>query len=176
MGRIIEEKGIFEALDAFGQLRRELPHIQFVIAGEGPALGALKARSQEAGFSDSVKFLGFATGDVKARALRDSSVFVLPSAWPEGLPVALLESMASGLPVIVSSAGAMSEIVKDGVNGFIVAPRDSRALYERMRLLASDPRLRGRIGRANRRYIEAHFGPQRQQEAMSRLYRGLLAG
>jgi glycosyltransferase involved in cell wall biosynthesis len=97
------------------------------------------------------------TGDVreerKTSLLQSASLFVLPS-HNEGLPIALAEGMAAGLPVISTPVGGIPEIIRNGYNGFLVPPGDADALADKLFILASDPQLRHTMGSRNREIAE----------------------
>lgn len=114
-----------------------------------------------------------------APALRDlyaqADVFVLPSRG-EGTPLAILEAMASGLPVIACAVGAVAEAVEDGVSGFLIAPDDTAALVTRLSALAADrPRLQG-MGAAARRRVEVRFDARQNYARLLAYLRHVLAG
>jgi glycosyltransferase involved in cell wall biosynthesis len=116
------------------------------------------------------------TGDLPAEELiqiyAESTVFVLPS-YHEGMPMTMLESMASGLPVVCTSVNAIPEVVRDGGNGFLIRPGDRDALADRILRLLEDPNLRERMGEAARAHIEAHHSLARQQEWLGEIYEKL---
>ena len=120
-----------------------------------------------------VRFLGVVTGPDKEAAFRRANCFVLPS-YAEGLPMAMLEAMAHGLPVIVTRVGAIPEVVTDGVEGFLIEPGDVAALADRLLRLASDADLRSRMGLAARRRVEAGYSLDRMVEGILAVYREIL--
>ena len=102
LSRFIREKGIYELLEAFKMLSLERDELRLVMAGDGPELNRMKLWIQENKLLDKVEFIGFLTGIEKAQTLADADIFVLPTYYGEGCPVALLEAMAAGLPIITT--------------------------------------------------------------------------
>jgi glycosyltransferase involved in cell wall biosynthesis len=112
-----------------------------------------------------VRFAGILIGRAKLEALRSADAFVLPS-YTEGLPNAMIEAMAAGLPVVVSAVGSVPDVVVHGVNGLLVSPRDGVSLEGAMRRILSSPELRLRLGREAHRVASERFAPE---SAASRL-------
>ena len=153
VGRLIERKGGVYLLKAFHELVRQPieRRSRLLIVGDGPERPLLQRYCKENGLDDSVEFLGH----VERRALpdlyRQASLFVLPTL-AEGMSNALLEALASGLPVVVSRAGAAG-LVQD--NGFVVTEADAPAVSAAMYRYLSDPALENRHGAASRRIAES---------------------
>ena len=142
--RLIAKKGLATSLRAFGEFARDFPKATLTIAGEGPQLEELRALSVELGIAARVSFAGFLSQE-KLRALfAESHLFLQPSELTgagdqEGVPNAMLEAMATGLPVLATMHGGIPEAVENGVSGLLVAERDHAALAEAMRALADAP-------------------------------------
>ena len=131
--RLIEKKGLDDALHAFAAFRRVHPLATFTIAGEGPLLGALERMRDELGLGESVRFAGFLKGADLCALYHEAHVFLHPSRITadqnqEGVPNAMLEAMATGLPVVATLHGGIPEAVRDGVTGVLVAERDREGL------------------------------------------------
>jgi glycosyltransferase involved in cell wall biosynthesis len=135
LGWVIKDKGIFELLDAFNQLQS--PSVRLWIAGDGPELEAAKAKVSELKLSEVVHFYGWVFNDQKMQLLKEADIFVLPS-YAEGMPNAVLEAMASGIPVVATTVGGIPDLIKDNVNGFLVKPGDANMLAEKITLLIND--------------------------------------
>lgn len=110
----------------------------------------------ELGCDTRVCLVGVLSGESKREALCSAACLVLPS-YAEGLPMAILEGMACGLPIIATSVGAVPEVITNGQEGFLIEPGDVPALAERMLRISSDPDLRKRMGQAARRRVEAEY-------------------
>ena len=170
-GRLVEVKGIEYLLRAVSLLHREFPALRLEIAGSGPLRETLEAEVERAGLQQHVKFLGWI--DDIGNVLPRWSVFVLPSL-DEGFPIAALDAMAAGIPVVATSVGGVPELIYDGISGCLVPPRDVDALASRIRSLLCDPALRMRIGAAGHTRVRDHFNPRQMIESMARLYDELL--
>jgi glycosyltransferase involved in cell wall biosynthesis len=153
VGRLDALKGHDTLVEAFRLLASSRPNIRLALVGDGRERGALEARVASAGLTARVSFIG-GTADV-ASYLRASDLFVLASNT-EGMPGALLEAMALGLPVVATSVGGTPEVVVDAVTGLLVPPRDSAALASAIGRLIDDPGLRCQMGlRARARATES---------------------
>jgi glycosyltransferase involved in cell wall biosynthesis len=172
LARLHEQKGHSYLLDAVAQLRREIPDVKALVVGDGELRPSLEQRTQALRLSDSVIFTGTRRDVPEILALLD--VFVLPSLW-EGLPIALLEAMAAGLPVVATRVGGVPEVVVDGETGLLVPPRDPDALSEAILTLLQDPDLRQKMGQAGQERVREYFSVERMVEETEALYERLLA-
>ena len=154
VGRLAPVKGVRVLLDAFGQALARGADLRLTVIGDGPDRPALQAMAGPLG--DRVRFTGYQSQDEVAAHLARSDLFVLAS-FAEGVPVVLMEAMASGLPVIATRIAGIPELVTDGESGRIVAPGDAAALTEAILHLAGDPGLRRRMGRAGRAAVARDF-------------------
>jgi glycosyltransferase involved in cell wall biosynthesis len=145
--------------------------IQVRIAGEGSEEASLKAAIENAGLLDVIRLVGHQK--IMRDFLRSLDVFVMPSD-NEGCPYALLEAMAVGLPAVVTNAGDMPVIVRDGIDGFVVERNDSRALTECIRRLASEPKLRESMGRNARQRACDEFSVATSMERTADVFIGLI--
>ncbi len=139
-------KGLPDAIAATARL----PKATLVVAGDGPERGALEELAKERGAN--VRFVGVVTGEEKAAHLRAADAFLhpsrpLPGGREEGVPNALLEAMAVGLPVVASRTGGIPSVVAHEESGLLTAPGDREALHEALARLADDRNLRRRLGR-----------------------------
>ena len=149
-----EQKGVTHLLDAAKDVLAEEPRTHLVIAGTGPLRGELEAKARAAGLTSNVHFIGYRS-DVPA-LIASFDAYVLPSLW-EGLPLALLEALAQGLPIVASRVGGVPEVVDHGVNGFLVPPADAKRLAEHLLRIRRDANLRKRMARASRDKFDAEF-------------------
>lgn len=127
MGWLEPFKGITDLIDAVGRFRDDLAGARFVICGGGSLSGAMLRAVDAAGLSEKFDFRGWVVGADKLAALAEADVLVLPSRR-EGMPNALLEAMASGLPVVATRVGAIEDTVADGAHGYLVDPENIYAL------------------------------------------------
>jgi CBS domain-containing protein len=149
VGRLVPQKDVGTLLDAFARLAAPA---QLLVVGDGPDRPALQRRAQP--FGSRVHFTGFVPHVQVPAVLRHVDMLVLPSLY-EDLSSALIEAMAAGLPVVATRVGGTADLVADGVNGLLVAPRDPAALAAainrgRIRLARSCPRCAGRLPASDR--------------------------
>ena len=156
VGRIATVKGIEVLLDAIGSLRTAHPDLHLTVVGDGPERPRLEKEAAERGLSEAVAFVGAKSQAEVAELLAVHDVFVLPS-FAEGVPVVLMEAMGSGLPVVATHVGGMTELIDDEVNGFLVRPFDADQLATRIGELVADPQLRQRLGDAGREKVLDEF-------------------
>jgi len=101
-----------------------------------------------------------------------TDMFVLPSLW-EGLPTAIIEAMAAGCPVVATAVAGTPEVVIDGETGFLVNPRDPKALAQKIRLLLQDQALCKKMGEAGAKRAREHFSLERMVQEYEALYKQL---
>jgi glycosyltransferase involved in cell wall biosynthesis len=171
VSRLIEQKGIPYALEAFKLIVDEFPAAHLVIAGDGDQRSALEAQAQTMLLGDRVHFLGWRE-DAQA-VLRGLDVLLMPSLW-EGFGLTLLEAMGARLPVVASHVSAIPEIVVHQETGFLTAPRDPEAIAYALRLLLSDPLLCKHMGLNGEDRLEAQFSVERMAEQTAALYARVL--
>jgi glycosyltransferase involved in cell wall biosynthesis len=165
-----EQKGIAFLLDAARQVLAREPAIRFLIAGDGPLRADLEAKARQMELGDRVVFLGYRR-DVPD-LISSYDAYVLPSLW-EGLPLALIEALAIGKPVVCTSVGGNPEIVEDAVNGFVVPPRDSAALADRILRLYKDRPFVDSVRQRNVEKFKQQFSLQSMVGAHERLFEEL---
>jgi glycosyltransferase involved in cell wall biosynthesis len=170
-GRLVELKGIEYLLSAAAELRREFPTLRVEIAGSGPQREKLEQAVAHAGLTGQVRFLGWI--DDLTSLLPRWDVFVMPSL-EEGFPIAAMDAMAAGLPVVATPVGGVPELIEDGKTGWLVPPRDAAALAARLRLLLSNPELRRSVGAAAYARVRDHFSAAPMTANFARLYDELL--
>ncbi|MGO8788530.1 MAG: glycosyltransferase family 4 protein [Terriglobia bacterium] len=170
-GRLVELKGIEYLLSAAAALRREFPALRVEIAGSGPQREKLEEAVVRMDLGGQVQFLGWI--DDLAPVLRRWDVFVMPSL-EEGFPIAALDAMGAGLPVIATSVGGVPELIEDGSTGWLVPPRDSEALASRLRLLLANPDFRVSMGAAGYERVRDRFSAAQMTESFAKLYDELL--
>jgi glycosyltransferase involved in cell wall biosynthesis len=171
LGRLEAAKGVFELLAAGARLAPEFPALRLVFGGEGDA-GAIRRRAAELGIGDRIELLGWIGPQEREAQLARAAVFCLPS-HAEGLPMSMLEAMASGRAVVASSVGGIPETIVDGDNGLLVPPRDEQALAGRLAQALRDENLRARLARGARATIEQYYSTEVVCGQLSALYREL---
>jgi glycosyltransferase involved in cell wall biosynthesis len=172
------EKGHEVLIDAAVHVLQRFPDASFEIVGGGPELEPLLAHAAARGVRHAFTFLGH-RDDVPAR-LADADIFVLPSR-SEAFPNAVLEAMATGLPIVTSGVGGMLELVDDGRTGLLVPPAEPLALADGVCRLMADATLASRLGRAARDEARTRYSFDRMVAAFECIYlteltrRGVLA-
>lgn len=142
ISRLSAEKGVNYLIEAFSDLIRSMD-AELVIVGDGSERKNLEKMTKDLNLCDKVSFLGWQKNPYKH--LRSMDVFVLSSLW-EGFPTSVVESMACSVPVVATrSVGGVQELIRDGVNGLLVPPKDKKALSDSIRKLLIDKDLRERL-------------------------------
>jgi glycosyltransferase involved in cell wall biosynthesis len=158
-------------LRAAAIVRRAVPSLRVVLVGQGPLEAETRRLAGELGLDGTVVFAGFRTDATRLMAGFDA--FALSSTY-EGLPIALIEAMASGCPAVVTGVGGTPEVVADGVHGFLVPPRDPAALAAGLTRLLGDPALRAGMGAAAAARAR-DFDIRKAVRRMEQVYARLLA-
>ncbi|MDE1976907.1 MAG: glycosyltransferase family 4 protein [Elusimicrobia bacterium] len=170
IGNFKPQKNAMDFISAAEMVLARNSEIEFLYVGDGEMRTAAEARIFARGLSSRIKLLGWRQDVPQILAVSD--IFVLTSLW-EGLPRALLEAMASGLVPVCYAANGVSEMVQDGVNGFLVAPGDAAALADRVIRLAADESLRRRLSLKAREAVGEEFDIDEMVRRQERLYQDL---
>ena len=159
-------KGHRDLLDAIAGLDGA---VQLAIVGDGPQRAALEARAAELGIATRVRF----AGDQRDPApwMQAFDLFCLPSYANEGVPQALMQAMACGLPVVTTPVGSIEEIVSDGETGVLVPPRDASRLHEALAALLANPARREVLGSRAREVALDRFGESTMIDRMIEVFR-----
>lgn len=168
VGRLAEPKNFPTLIAAMGLVPRG--RMKLRVLGDGPQHELLQSMIAEQRLEDTVELVG-EVDDVRPY-LAESDVFVL-STDSEGMPLAVLEAMAAGLPAVVSAVSGLHEVILDGETGLLVPAHDAEGLAAALMRLVDDPALRERLGRAARRRAEEHFALGGWRRAHLELYRSL---
>jgi len=142
-GRLVPQKGFDILLHSYR--RSGLTGLDLLIAGDGPDRQRLEKLVIDLNLVEKVHLLGRMDHKALAELHAGAEFFVLPSIADEGLPLACVEALAAGLPVIATRSGGVEELVEDGIHGLLVDKRDEKGLSEALRRLSSDPELRTRM-------------------------------
>ncbi|WP_226627920.1 glycosyltransferase [Alloyangia pacifica] len=173
MGRIEPQKAPLDYIESLRELVLRYPQVQFVMAGEGRLQGEVDQALASAGLSGSVKMLGWQSDPVAA--LQAFDVYALSSHW-EGLPITLLEAMASGCCCISTDVDGCSDALEDGISGRLVGAGETAALAEALESVLRDPGLRERFGAAGRRRAATLFDKETMVAKWVELLSTLTAG
>ncbi len=179
VGRLVEKKGLDDALEALAVLARRGVRYQFRIVGEGPLRGELESLTRRLGLNGQVEFAGALPREEVFREMAVCDAFFLPSRQAasgdrEGTPTVLIEAGALGIPCVATRHAGTPEVVLDGVTGLLAAERDAAGLAAHLERLARDPTLRASLGEAARRHIEAEFEMEGQIRLLKDISRAAL--
>jgi glycosyltransferase involved in cell wall biosynthesis len=179
VGRLIAKKGVLDAVAAFAEARRHHPNIQLRIIGEGPLREQIAREAAERNSAAAILLLGPKFHAEVASEMAAAHIFLLPSRTApdgdkEGIPNALMEAMASGLPVLSTRHAGIPECVADGVSGLLVPEGDVQALAERLQWLIQNPQRWADMGRAARAKIAAEFNRDIQAQRLISIYKEVL--
>lgn len=171
VGRLDRTKGVDLQVDAWDEVARAVPEALLLVAGDGPDRPALEQRVAARGRQRSIRFLGW-RADVEQ--LLWAADFGVISSRDEGLPLAVLEAMATGLPVVGTDVGGIPDVIRHDVNGILVPPEDASALAHGVIALASDVGLRRRLA-AGAVETSADFALPAVAEHLEAVYRSTIA-
>ncbi|HJX33707.1 MAG TPA: glycosyltransferase family 4 protein [Desulfatiglandales bacterium] len=167
VSKLWEGKGHEVLIRAFKEIKREIKEARLVIVGEGPLDSMLHELTDRLGLTDSVLFTGFQM-DVAA-IISSFDVAVLPSFF-EGMGRVLLEAMAMEKPVVASRVGGIPDLVKDGINGFLITPGDVKGLTEALKKLLNDRVLANIMGKDGRKGITDKFSADAMVRSINNIY------
>lgn len=171
VGRLTEAKDQESLLIAIKKLVQNGVDIFLALVGEGELRSRIEGSIEQLGLGQRVFLLGNRT-DVH-ELLPDATMFVL-SSRREGLPMVLLEAMASGLPVVSTNVGGIPEVIKDGVNGFLVPPEASDLLAEKIALMVGQPEKARVMGATNRTMVTNNYSMQKTADQYAQLYESIM--
>jgi glycosyltransferase involved in cell wall biosynthesis len=161
------EKGIDVLLQAWCLVHRQAPQARLIIVGDGGLRFQLECMAKALGIANSVEFTGLQS-DIPAQ-LHRGSLAVLPSRW-EGMPNALLEAMACGLPCVATRVSGSEDIIQRGVNGLLVESEDYRDMARALLTLLHDPLSAQKYGQAARETVERHYSLEQVMDRYVELY------
>jgi len=172
VGRLVPKKAPLSTLHAFLRASQVHPSLRLDYVGTGELSAAMEQRVRTLGLDGRVTLHGAQPHEVVLRLLQGADIFLQHSVTDrqsgdeEGLPVAILEAMAQGLPVVSTRHAGIPEAVLDGVTGYLVEEGDSLGMAERIVALAGDPDVRARMGEAGWRRVREHFSWEKERAAL----------
>lgn len=177
LGVLIQRKGVADLLQAVKKLvdgkKLEGIRVRFHIGGTGPEEEVLKQYVRENQLDSYVDFLGWVDGETKKKALETNQVFILPS-YNEGLPIAVLEAISYGMPVIATNVGSIAEAVLEGENGFLVNPGDVGGYVNALQRLISDYPLRQSMAKKSRDLAEKQYDEKKYFVKLAEVFHSAL--
>jgi glycosyltransferase involved in cell wall biosynthesis len=172
VGRMTGVKDTAATLETLRATRERGVDAVLCLVGDGPERAELEQAAKDLGIARSCYFVGYQEDVAGYYRLFDA--FLLPSVT-EGTPVSAIEALASGTPVVANRVGGVPDVVRDGLDGFLVEPGDVDAAAGRLATLAGDPALRTRLGESGRARVLERYSVTRLVDDVDRLYRSLLA-
>ncbi len=146
IGRLVDKKGLGFLIDAMPTILRETPDTLLLVCGDGPLREIWESKARDLNISHKIQFLGRVSDREKQDFLSIADILIVPSIITaendyEGLPVVILEGLASGLPVIASDIGGICDAIKDGYNGFLIEEKRIDLISEKVLDLLKNPQL-----------------------------------
>ncbi|MDB6074372.1 MAG: hypothetical protein JWO89_2012 [Verrucomicrobiaceae bacterium] len=177
--RFIEKKGLDTTLQAFAIIAAKYPQARLSFVGDGPLREPLEQQVRDLGLAEKVEFPGFLLNHLAGRIVYASHLYMHPSRTTaegdrEGVPNAMLEAMASGVPVLATKHGGIPEAVTDGVSGLLVAENDAPALAAAAMRVIEDKDLRCRIGLGGYESVVNTFARSAQAKRLADFYKSLM--
>lgn len=174
VARLYVTKGLTYLLEVIAQVKATHPATQFRVYGDGPLRQELLAYAHQLGLDGNQIFVGSFARPELPSIMAQTDIFAVSSIL-EGQPLAVVEAMAYGRPIVATAAGGIAEMIEDGVNGLLCQPGDPDCLAAKIRLLIEDPALRLRLGQAARRsYEQGPFHPTAVCDCFVSIYRQAL--
>jgi colanic acid/amylovoran biosynthesis glycosyltransferase len=180
VGRLVEKKGHCYAIEAMARLVKAGRNIQYTIAGDGPRRGDLEQLVGELGLTGRVRFLGAVSQTQVRQLYKESDVFVLSSVTAadgdmEGVPVVLMEAMASGVVAVSTRYSGIGELIADGKTGLVTAERDITGLADKLSNVMDDPCLYHTLSVNARRKVELEFDIRALNKRIEEVFTDLIA-
>jgi glycosyltransferase involved in cell wall biosynthesis len=170
VGRFYKEKGHETSMKAMLIIRKYYPKARLLLVGDGPLRSFIENEIKRLDLIDNIELLGIRE-DIPELLLK-ADIFWMPSEW-EGLPIACLEAMASGLPVIASAVGGLPEIIVDGETGYLIPKGEYKQLAEYTIRLLSDFSLRKKMGLRGRQTVERKFSLEKTADEYINVYKSI---
>jgi len=177
--RLTEMKGTEYAIRAVAKLHPRYPGLRYIVAGAGPLRDQLERLVSQLGLSDIVTLAGPLAQDKVAALMREAHIYLLPSVTDavgcqEGLPVALMEALAVGVPSIGTRHAGIPELISDRDTGLLVEERDVDGLAQAIEALLNDPQLCLKLALRGRAVVEQEFNIRKLNEQLEHLFRSEL--
>jgi L-malate glycosyltransferase len=170
VGRLVEQKGHCFLLNAMTQVLVRCPDTVLLVGGNGPKKEDLMRTAERLALSQHIRWLGVLPQDEVLELYTVMDVLAMPSLY-EGFGLAVAEAMAAGLPVVASAVEGLTEVVEDGLTGYLVPPGDGKAMAGRLLELLSDPEKAQAMGEAGRQRVLGHFSMERFASSTLAVYR-----
>lgn len=173
MSRFVRAKGIFELLEGYARVAADFPTLDLILAGDGPDASDLKERAAALGLEKRIFFPGYVTGAQKFAMLNACTVYALPTYFPEGMPVALLEAMGAGKPLLTAKTGVIPYIIKQPENGVVLGQVTAEAVANSLREMLGDAEYCKKVGEHNRVYAWQTYEAAEVTANIETIYAGI---
>jgi glycosyltransferase involved in cell wall biosynthesis len=173
LGRLTEQKDYQTLIRAAAEALKDNVALEFIVAGEGELKSALISECRDLGIENRFHFLGFRSD--KEKILKLMSVFVL-SSLDEGLPMAMLEAMAAGLPIVTTPVGGIPKVIKPGENGLFIDPGNVEQLKKNLLVLAGNSATREKLGRRGLETVKGEYSIEEMARKYLAIYSQQRAG
>jgi glycosyltransferase involved in cell wall biosynthesis len=179
IARLVEKKGVEYGIRAVTELNAKYDNIEYNIIGDGPLRNRCAQLIQESNMENKIHLLGRLDQKQVYQLIEKSHILLCPSVTStdgdqEGIPVALMEAMAAGLPVISTRHSGIPELVQDGVSGFLVPERNIKELTDKLIYLLEHPEIWADMCRAGRAQVEANYDINKLNNHLVEIYQNLL--
>lgn len=172
LGALEQRKGIFDILHAMPAILAKVPDAKLWLCGNGPTK-PLETLCSELGILGNVVFYGWLDGNSKIEKLLNSDLLALPS-YHEGLPVAIIEAMAAGLPIVSTTVGGIPELIQNGENGFLVTSGDIDALAAAIIDILSNDELMSKMSNNNKKKVLEEYDISIIIKQIDSIYKGII--
>ncbi len=176
VGRLYARKGLFTLIESMSRVVKRFKNAKFIISGKGQSneMAKLVDHAQKLGVKDNIVFTGYFPDKKLPKLYQAADVFAF-STFYENLPFAVLEALATGLPVVTTKVGGIPEMIEDGRNGFLVEPFNSKQLADRILYLLEHPSVASEMGAFARKVIEERFDWRLIVQKVLRVYEEALS-
>lgn len=172
IGRLGERKGVYDLINIIDPILEKYPGINFYLCGDGE-VDKVRKIIRDSRFKDNIFVTGWLRKDEKELILKDTIINILPS-YHEGMPMAILETMALGIPNIATDVGGISKVINHLENGIMIKPGDKKALYEGIIALLQDKKLRERLSHNAHKTIKDKYSIICYNKKLKDIYMKLL--
>ncbi len=161
-------KGHDDFLEAAKRVHAQYPNTQFVIVGDGPQRQRLEKRVHDEALGDTVRFAGYR--DDVSKILCALDIFLFTSYANEGVPQAVTQAMATGVPVVATRVGSVEDVIEDGKTGLLAQPRNVEDISQKVLALLKDPQLAQRLAQAGQAFIVSQLSLEQMEEKLEQFY------
>ena len=175
VGRLIFYKNLQVVINAFTKVIQEIPDAKLIIVGDGPSKSDLIQQTKLLKLENHIVFKGRVTTETKVQLIKESKILVNPSLI-EGFGIVVLEGFACEKPVLVSDSKPLSDLVDDGIDGYILSSNNQELWAEKMIYLLNDEKKAQNMGLLGRKKVEANYSITYVTNKISKMYNSIITG